>query len=381
MTVDSLREAAAVIRATQAIAGELMLPRVIERLSHLMLENAGAQRGALMLSRDGRLFVEATFEGDPPAIALGPSIALDLCPDLAQSVPLFVTRTREPLLLDDAGADLRFAGDPYIAAGHARSILCLPLIHQSRLTGLLYLEHRDATAAFNEARVDLLELLSSQAAIAIENALLIADVRAANDEVKRVNERLEAEVSARTEDLRLANRQLGAANQQLGAANQQLGTTNERLKVELLQREQAEQQRAAMQEQMLEAQRQRLAELSTPLIPLTSRVVVMPLIGSMDTERAAQVLDVALSGAKRHQARVVILDITGMKHIDTHVTGMLLRTASALRLLGAQAVLTGIRPDIAQTMVGLGVNLDTIVTRGTLESGIAYALQLVRGVA
>jgi predicted ATPase/GAF domain-containing protein/anti-anti-sigma regulatory factor/tRNA A-37 threonylcarbamoyl transferase component Bud32 len=361
MTITNLREAALVLRATQAIASELMLPKVIESLSKIVLENAGAQRGALLLQRDGRLFVEATFGVDPQAIEVGPSAALETRDDLSQSAALFVARTRQPLVLDDAAADERFAVDPHVAAGGARSILCLPLSYQGRLSGLLYLEHRDATSVFNEARVELLELLASQATIAIENALLVADVRAANDEVKRVNQGLAAEVRGRTVELQRANRDLGAANQ--------------RLQLELSQREQAELERAALQEQMLEAQRARLSELSTPLIPITDRIVVMPIIGTVDAERAAQVLEAALNGAQRHRARVVILDITGMKHIDADVVSTLLRTASALRLLGAQTVLTGIRADVAQTMVTLGVNLEVIVTKGTLQSGIAYALQ------
>jgi anti-anti-sigma regulatory factor len=155
-----------------------------------------------------------------------------------------------------------------------------------------------------------------------------------------------------------------------------LSAAYERLKLELDQREQAERERAVLQEQMLEAQRARLAEMSTPLIPLTDRITVMPLIGSIDSERAAQVLEMALSGAQRHRACVVILDITGIKQIDTYVIRTLLATTAALRLLGTQAVLTGIRPEVAQAMVGLGADLGGITTKGTLQSGIAYALQL-----
>jgi anti-anti-sigma factor len=240
----------------------------------------------------------------------------------------------------------------------------------------LYLENRTASAAFHAARVELLELVSSQAAIAIENARLLAEVREANETVRQANERLEAEVLERTEELRVSNQDLGAAN--------------ERLQIELRQREQAERDRAALQEQMIEAQRERVAlqeqmieaqrarlsELSTPLIPITDRIMVMPLIGTVDAERAEQVLEAALSGAQRHQARVVILDITGIKQIDTHVIRTLLRTASALRLLGTRVVLTGIRSEVAQTMVQLGADLGAIFTKGTLQSGIAYALQL-----
>jgi anti-anti-sigma regulatory factor len=105
----------------------------------------------------------------------------------------------------------------------------------------------------------------------------------------------------------------------------------------------------------------------------------MPLIGTVDQERAQQVLSAALEGVQRHRAQVLILDITGIKHIDTNVAGTLLGVAGALRLLGAEAVLTGIAPEIATTLVGLGIDLASFVTKGTLQSGMDYALRRVRG--
>ena len=118
-----------------------------------------------------------------------------------------------------------------------------------------------------------------------------------------------------------------------------------------------------------------LEELSTPLIPITGRIMVLPLIGTMDTRRADAMMEAVLHGAQKHKARVVIIDVTGMKTVDTHVANTLLRTASALRLIGAEVVLTGMRPEVARTLVELGVNLGALVTKGTLESGIAYAMR------
>nr|QDA77046.1 protein kinase [Jahnella sp. MSr9139] len=359
-TVGGVRDAALIVRAAQAIAGELDLPRVIERLVTIVLENAGAQRGALLLGRGEQLFVEATFGVEPSTFSLGPSAALEGRSDLARSVILYVARTGESVAIDDARADAQYAGDPYIAASQPRSLLCLPLLYQGRLSGALYLEHRETAGAFNAARVELLGLLSSQAAIAIENARLVAGIREAEAGTRRANERLEAEVAQRTEELR--------------RANSDLLESNRRLEVELHQRERAEDERAALQRSMIEAQRARLAEMSTPLIPITDRIMVMPLVGTVDAERAAQVLEVALEGAQRRQASVVILDITGMRQIDTTVTGSLVRTAGALRLLGAEAVLTGVRAEVAQSMIHLGVDLQAMVTMGTLQGGIAYAL-------
>ncbi|MCK6592613.1 MAG: STAS domain-containing protein, partial [Polyangiaceae bacterium] len=191
------------------------------------------------------------------------------------------------------------------------------------------------------------------AAIAVENALLYARVSAVTAELKRANEVLETEVANRTVELRAAN---------------------ERLAREFAERRRSDEARAALQEEIIRAQRERLAELSTPMIPITSRIMVMPLIGTMDAARAREVLAAALEGARANMAEVVILDITGIKIVDMGVASTLISTAGTLRLLGVQAVITGVRPEVAQTLVGLNVDLGAFVTRGTLESGIAYAL-------
>lgn len=125
------------------------------------------------------------------------------------------------------------------------------------------------------------------------------------------------------------------------------------------------------QQEML---REMLHAMSTPIIPITEHMVVMPIIGTMDSQRAEQFLEVALQGAESRRAQVIIIDITGLRHIDTSVAGTLVKTAAALRLLGAEVVLTGIRAEIARSLIGLGLELMTLTTRSTLQSGIKYAL-------
>jgi PAS domain S-box-containing protein len=137
----------------------------------------------------------------------------------------------------------------------------------------------------------------------------------------------------------------------------------------------AENERARLQEEIIRMQAASLAELSTPLIPISDQVVIMPLIGAIDSRRAQQVLDTLLQGIAQSGARFAILDITGVTVVDTQVANALLRAAQAVQLLGARAILTGIRPEVAQTLVGLGANLDSIITRGTLQAGIAYAIE------
>ncbi len=142
-------------------------------------------------------------------------------------------------------------------------------------------------------------------------------------------------------------------------------------------REQIEEamRQAAEQEAIVRAQAATLAELSTPLIPVTETVVVMPLIGAIDSSRAYRVLETLLQGVSSHHAAITIIDITGVPIVDTQVANVLIQAAQAVKLLGAEAVLTGIRPEVAQTLVGLGVNLAGIVTHGSLKTGIDYALK------
>ena len=134
-----------------------------------------------------------------------------------------------------------------------------------------------------------------------------------------------------------------------------------------------EQQR--LQDEIIMLQASTLKELSTPLIPISDQVMVMPLIGAIDTQRARQMLDAVLHGIENSRVEVVIVDITGVTVVDTQVAATLIHAAQAVRLLGAQMVLTGIRPEVAQTLVGLGVKLNDIVTHSTLQSGIAFAMQ------
>jgi rsbT co-antagonist protein RsbR len=142
----------------------------------------------------------------------------------------------------------------------------------------------------------------------------------------------------------------------------------------ITERKQAEAERANFQEQIIAAQRHALQELSTPLIPISDDVVIMPLVGSIDSRRAQQVMEALLEGVAHYQADTVILDITGVRVVDTQVANAFLRAAQAVQLLGARVILTGIQPEIAQTIVQLGADMSGIATHGSLQSGIATVL-------
>ncbi len=138
---------------------------------------------------------------------------------------------------------------------------------------------------------------------------------------------------------------------------------------------QAEAERIALQQQVIDAQRNVLRELSAPLIPISNEVMIMPLIGTVDSGRAYQVMETLLEGVAAYQAQLVIIDITGVAVVDTQVAQALISAAKAVKLLGAQVMLTGIQPQIAQTLVHLGVDLSGLITCGTLQTGIAIALK------
>ncbi|WP_437728796.1 PAS domain S-box protein [Sorangium sp. So ce861] len=155
------------------------------------------------------------------------------------------------------------------------------------------------------------------------------------------------------------------------------GPQDELLGLVLVARDITEQKRAEAERGRLEAavrrQAQMLMELSTPLIPISDGTVVLPLVGALDEDRATQVTETLLRGITAHRARVAILDVTGVSGVDQQVASALLRAVRATRLIGAQVVLTGIRAEVARTMTALDIELDGVVTCGTLKDGIAYA--------
>ncbi len=116
-------------------------------------------------------------------------------------------------------------------------------------------------------------------------------------------------------------------------------------------------------------------ELGSPIIPLGHGILALPLIGSVDSVRAQDIISTLFQGVAEHRARVVLIDITGVPMVDTAVAGALLQAAQGVRLLGAEAVLTGIRAEVAQTIVSLGLDMQEIETRAGLREGLEYALE------
>ena len=174
-----------VAKASQAISGSIVLDELIDTLMRIVLENAGAQRGWLLLTHDDDFVLAADASVEQQAVHVRRHA--DAMP-LPQSILQYVRRSREPVLLMEAAAPHPFSTDPYFARRHPQSVLCLPILRQSALVGILYLENNLATHAFTPDRVQVLELLASQAAISLDNARLYADVRDSHARIRRLVE-------------------------------------------------------------------------------------------------------------------------------------------------------------------------------------------------
>jgi PAS domain S-box-containing protein len=165
------------VKASQAISSEMALPTLIEKLVRIAAESAGAERGLLILIRDGELRIEAEAITGPGGIEVVVRQAAVTPSDLPQSALHYVIRTQKGVLLDDASADSVYTKDEYVRRKHSRSILCLPIVKQAKLVGALYLENNLTVGAFTPDRVTVLQLLASQAAISLENAGFYSDLQ------------------------------------------------------------------------------------------------------------------------------------------------------------------------------------------------------------
>jgi PAS domain S-box-containing protein len=175
-----------VLKAAQAVSGEIVLGELIKTLLRIAVEHAGAERGLLILFQgdEPRIAAEATTGRGQVEVVLrqsAPSAA-----ELPESVLHYVIRTRESVILDDALAQNPFSADEYIYQKHARSVLCLPLVKQAKLIGVLYLENNLASHVFTPTRISVLELLAAQAAISLENARLYNDLREREARIRRL---------------------------------------------------------------------------------------------------------------------------------------------------------------------------------------------------
>jgi PAS domain S-box-containing protein len=170
-------EAETVVKASQALSSEIVLSKLIEKLMRIAVEHAGAERGLLILLRgsEAQIEAEATTGQGTPKVSVRNKLITSL--DLPQSALQYVIRTRKRVVLDDASLRNLYSNDEYLRLTRARSVLFLPIVRQTELIGALYLENNLTPRAFTPDRLDVLEMLSSQAAISLENARLYSDLQ------------------------------------------------------------------------------------------------------------------------------------------------------------------------------------------------------------
>ncbi|MDB4871040.1 MAG: multi-sensor signal transduction multi-kinase [Gemmatimonadales bacterium] len=175
-----------VLKAAQAVSGEIVLGELIKTLMIIAVEHAGAERGLLILfpGDEPRIAAEATTGRGQVEVTLRQTAASPA--ELPESVLHTVIRTRESVILDDASTQNPFSADEYIRQKHARSVLCVPLVKQAKLIGVLYLENNLASHVFTPGRISVLELLASQAAISLENARLYSDLQEREAKIRRL---------------------------------------------------------------------------------------------------------------------------------------------------------------------------------------------------
>ncbi|MCP4129804.1 MAG: AAA family ATPase [bacterium] len=176
-----------IVKASQAIAGEIVLSKLLEKMIRLAIENAGAQKGMLLLENNGTLLIEAKGDVESDTVRVMESIPVS-AEEIPESIINYVARSKKEILLNDAMNDPMFGSDPYIKRIKPKSILCGPILDQGEMSGILYIENDLTVGAFTPGRMQLLSIISSQAAVSIDNARLYAS--------------LEQKVEERTAELR-----------------------------------------------------------------------------------------------------------------------------------------------------------------------------------
>ena len=172
-----------VLKASRAISGEIRLDNFLKQMVRIVIENAGAQKGALLQEYDGELWVEAEGHVDPNHLSIVLNRRKASSGGLSLPVIQYVAHSRQEVVLNDAQKDSRFGGDSHLERNDVKSILCTPIIYQGKLKAILYLENNLISGAFTPERLEVINLLSSQTAVSFENAMLYADME------KKVRER------------------------------------------------------------------------------------------------------------------------------------------------------------------------------------------------
>lgn len=332
-------------------------------LVHFALYTANLERCAVQLHDGERLrtvAVDGYYDPSDEQAVLAFSLAPDdpLLKELQQS--------SEPRLRSLPGAKTDTAvcdrsTDPIAAQFRLDEYVLLPLRDETTGQFLGFLvagnsrkraAHHSRIAAGEPLLLSLLSLVEL-AAVTLRSAALRQTLQAERSQ-------LEARIAERTHEL---------------------AELNERLRIELKDHQHSEKERAALWESVVRSQAARIAELSTPILPITDQILVLPLIGVLDPTRIEQLGTAVLEGAVQRRARVVILDLTGVQSPDRGLALALGKTARALGLIGVRTLISGIRSELARILVSDGAPLESLTTSSTLQAGIAQAMRLMTELA
>jgi len=236
---------------------------------------------------------------------------------------LWIAHPDEPQLITDVATDEKLDDNlkGSLTQDGIRSIVILPLVHAGRWVGLGSFNWHGERHEFGEQETETYRALPGLAAPVVENRRLLAQTQQS-----------------------------------------------------LIERQEAEAERERLQEEVIQAQKHAIQELSTPVIPIMDRIIVMPLIGSIDTMRARDITRSLLAGITQHRAKIVIVDVTGVSIMDTGIVNHLNKTIQAARLKGAHTIVTGISDSVAEAIVDLGIDWSEITTLSDLQTGLLTAL-------
>lgn len=276
-----------ILKASQTISGEMLIENLLEKLMGNIIENAGARKGFFIVKNPKTLglVIKISFNLETQYQSLVET-PLEECHDLAYSIVQYVVRTKRNVVIDQANLNEEFQSDPYILNGNSKSIFCTAIIYQGKLTGVLYLENNLIGSAFTEDRIAIIQLLSSQAAISLDNAKLY-------QEVVDLNQNLEKKVDFQTQSLQKAYEDLQITNLELESAKKEAEAAN-RFKSQFL--------------------AQMTHELRTPLHVIIGTLDKLLKEKDAVSPKAAHLLDVVLKSGERQLGLVNdILDISKLE--------------------------------------------------------------------
>ncbi len=225
-TISTYLDLESVMKASQALSEQIKLEELLSKLMEVIMENAGASKSALILSKNANIDLELTaisYNSNISYITTElPSIPLDSTNNVPLRLINYVKRTKETIVIDDTNTENFLAADSYIIREAPKSILCIPIINQCKFFGILYLENKLTVGVFNRNRIKLLNLISNQAAISIKNAILYKNLVEAKEDLENYNQSLEEKVAQRTQEISDKNQTLKKALKELQSTQAQL---------------------------------------------------------------------------------------------------------------------------------------------------------------